>query len=190
MVGDGRLRAGRHPRRALLPHRRVGAVAAFRRRSPRHGGALRRGDRALMQRPPRPGSATAAALFATAAIAALALALTFGLEGGWLSVGLALMVPGVAWVSTLRPLPALRWLAAVLVAVVMVRIAWEPRIVADLAPRRSSTGCSTAMAFPRPRSGSPGFCSVAAPTTSLRALPTRRRSSSPCSSSWSRSGTS
>jgi uncharacterized membrane protein len=85
----------------------------------------------LFRRPPRPGSATAAALFATAAIASLALALTFGLEGGWLSVGLALMVPGIAWIATVRPLPALRWLVATLVVVVMARIAWEPRIVAD-----------------------------------------------------------
>lgn len=85
----------------------------------------------VLSRPPRPGSATAAALFATGAVALLALALTFGLEGGWLSVGLALMVPGIAWVATLRPLPALRWLAAGLVVVVMARIAWEPRIAAD-----------------------------------------------------------
>jgi len=41
-------------------------------------------------------------------------------------------VPGIAWVATLRRLTALRWLAAVLVAVVMGRVAWEPRIVADL----------------------------------------------------------
>jgi uncharacterized membrane protein len=39
------------------------------------------------------------------------------------------MVPGVAWVSLQRPLPALRILAGVLVALVLVRIAWEPRIV-------------------------------------------------------------
>ncbi len=86
----------------------------------------------LMQRTPRPGSAAASALFATASIAALALALTFGLEQGWLSVGLALMVPGIAWVATQRVLLALRWLAAALAVVVMARVAWEPRIIADL----------------------------------------------------------
>ena len=81
------------------------------------------------KREPRPGLAAAAAIFATGAIAALALALTFALEKGWLTVALALMVPGIAWVSEQRPLPALRWLAAVIVALVMARIGWEPRIV-------------------------------------------------------------
>jgi uncharacterized membrane protein len=51
------------------------------------------------------------------------------LEKGWLTVGLALMVPGIAWVSERRPLPALRALAAITVALVLARIAWEPRIV-------------------------------------------------------------
>ncbi|MEJ0075640.1 MAG: DUF2339 domain-containing protein [Alphaproteobacteria bacterium] len=83
------------------------------------------------KREPHPGSASAAAIFATGSIAALALALTFALEKGWLTVALALMVPGTAWVSEKRPLPWLRWLCGILVALVMARIAWEPRIVAD-----------------------------------------------------------
>jgi uncharacterized membrane protein len=83
----------------------------------------------LSQRPPRPGSAAAAAIFATGAIAALALAFTFALEKGWLTVALALMVPGVAWVADKRPLPALRILVGVLVAGVLARIAWNPLIV-------------------------------------------------------------
>jgi uncharacterized membrane protein len=83
----------------------------------------------LDQRPPRPGLAAAGALFATGAVASLALALTMALEKGWLTVALALMVPGIAWVSDKRPLPALRVLAAVIGAVVVARIAWEPRIV-------------------------------------------------------------
>ena len=44
-------------------------------------------------------------MFATGALAALALALTFALEKGWLTVGLALMAPGAAWVAEKRPLP-------------------------------------------------------------------------------------
>jgi uncharacterized membrane protein len=83
----------------------------------------------LGKRAPRPGLAAAQALFATGAIAALALALTMALEKGWLTVALALMVPGIAWVSLTRPLPALRVLAATIVVLVLVRIAWEPRIV-------------------------------------------------------------
>jgi uncharacterized membrane protein len=87
----------------------------------------------LVQREPRPGLAAAAAIFATATLAALALALTFALDKGWLTIGLALMAPAAAWVSEKRPLPALRWVAAVMVAVTVARIGYEPRIVgADL----------------------------------------------------------
>src|SRR5262249_38357693 len=52
----------------------------------------------LDKRAPRPGLAAAGALFATGAVAALALALTMALAKGWLTIGLALMVPGIAWV--------------------------------------------------------------------------------------------
>jgi uncharacterized membrane protein len=83
----------------------------------------------LGRREPRPGIAAAGALFASGATAALALALTMTLEKGWLTVGLALVVPGIAWVSIKRPLPALRVLAAVMGVLVVARIAWEPRIV-------------------------------------------------------------
>jgi len=83
----------------------------------------------LDQRAPRPGLAAAGALFATGAVAALALALTMALEKGWLTVALGLMVPGIAWVSDKRPLPALRVLAAAVGLLVLARIAWEPRIV-------------------------------------------------------------
>ena len=51
------------------------------------------------------------------------------LEKGWLTIALALMVPGVAFVADKRPLPALRILVALLVAVVLARVAWDPRIV-------------------------------------------------------------
>lgn len=84
---------------------------------------------ALGKREPRPGLAAAEAIFATGAVAALALALTMMLEKGWLTVGLALMVPGIAYVQDKRPLPALRWLAAAILMLVLARIAWEPRIV-------------------------------------------------------------
>ncbi len=84
---------------------------------------------ALSKREPRPGQAAAEAIFATGAVAALALAFTMALEKGWLTIALALMVPGIAWISLQRPLPALRVLAAVLIAVVMARIALQPGIV-------------------------------------------------------------
>ena len=83
----------------------------------------------LNKRPPKPGQASAAAIFAVGAVAALALALTLAMEKGWLTVALALMVPGIAWIERQRPLPALRWTAAVVIVLVAARVAWEPRIV-------------------------------------------------------------
>ena len=83
----------------------------------------------LSKRPPRPGLAGSAAVFATGAVAALALALTFALDKGWLTVGLALMVPGIAWIAEQRPLPALRNLAAAVTGLVLLRVGYEPRIV-------------------------------------------------------------
>jgi uncharacterized membrane protein len=83
----------------------------------------------LGKRPARPGLAASAAIFATGAIAALALALTFALEKGWLTVALGLMVPGIAWVALQRPLPALRVVAAAGAALVVVRVGWNPRVV-------------------------------------------------------------
>ena len=86
---------------------------------------------ALARRVPRPGSAAAGAIFATGAVAALALALTMALDKGWLTIALALMVPGIALIAERRPLPALRVLAAVMTVLVLLRIAHEPRIVGD-----------------------------------------------------------
>ena len=86
----------------------------------------------LGKRAPRPGSAGSGAILATGCVAALSLALTMALEKGWLTIGLALMVPGVAWISLQRPLPALRLLAAILVGLVLARVAWEPRIVGSI----------------------------------------------------------
>ena len=83
----------------------------------------------LSKREDRPGLPAAIALFATGALAALALALTFALEKGWLTIALALMSLGTAWISMQRPIPFLRSLAAILAAIVVLRIGYEPRIV-------------------------------------------------------------
>jgi len=84
---------------------------------------------AVSRRPPRPGSAAAGAIFATGAVAALALAVTMALDKGWLTIALALMVPGIAVIADWRPLPALRYLAGVVTLLVLLRVAREPRIV-------------------------------------------------------------
>jgi uncharacterized membrane protein len=87
----------------------------------------------LAKREARPGLMAASAIFASGTLGALALALTFALEKGWLTIALALTVPGIAWIAEQRPLPWLRWLAAIMVAVVVARVGYEPRIVgADL----------------------------------------------------------
>jgi uncharacterized membrane protein len=86
---------------------------------------------ALARRDARPGLPTSTALFATGALGALALALTFALEKGWLTIALALMSMGTAWMSMQRPIPFLRWLAAILAGIVVLRIGYEPRIVGD-----------------------------------------------------------
>ena len=80
---------------------------------------------------PAPDSSTSTALFATGTLAALALALTFALEKGWLTIALALMSLGTAWISVQRPVPFLRSLAAILAGIVVARIGYEPRIVGN-----------------------------------------------------------
>jgi len=85
----------------------------------------------LAKRDNRPGLPISIALFATGALGALALALTFALEKGWLTIALALMSMGTAWISMQRPIPFLRSLAAILAGIVVLRIGYEPRIVGD-----------------------------------------------------------
>jgi uncharacterized membrane protein len=67
----------------------------------------------------------------TGTLAALALALTFALEKGWLTIALALTSLGTAWISERRPIPFLRTLAALLAGIVAARIGYDPRIVGD-----------------------------------------------------------
>ena len=86
---------------------------------------------ALSRRDSRPGLPISIALFATGSLGALALALTFALEKGWLTIALALMSMGTAWISMQRPIPFLRSLAAILAGIVVMRIGYEPRIVGE-----------------------------------------------------------
>ena len=85
----------------------------------------------LCKRDNRPGLQISIALFATGTLGALALALTFALDKGLLSIAFALMSLGTAWISMQRPIPFLRSLAAILAAVVVMRTAYEPRIAGD-----------------------------------------------------------
>lgn len=94
-------------------------------------GAFAMATERLVKRAQRPGQAISIALFATGTLSALALALTFALEKGWLTIALALMSLATAWISMKRPIPFLRWLAAILAAIVTLRIGYDPRIAGD-----------------------------------------------------------
>jgi uncharacterized membrane protein len=85
----------------------------------------------LARRESRPGLMVSTALFATGTLGGLALALTFALEKGWLTIALALMSTGTVWISVQRPIPFLRSLAAILAGIVVLRITYEPRIAGD-----------------------------------------------------------
>lgn len=76
----------------------------------------------------RPGLASASAIYAIGALAALAFALTLLLERAWLTLALAMLVAGIAWVYTRRPLPHLRWVAALAGLGVLARVLWDPAI--------------------------------------------------------------
>jgi len=69
------------------------------------------------------------AIFAAAAVSALALALAMVLEKGWLTVALAAMAPGLALIEQRRPVPVLRWLVAALAGLVALRLLTEPSIL-------------------------------------------------------------
>jgi uncharacterized membrane protein len=94
-------------------------------------GAFAAATELLTKRDARPGQAIATAIFATGTLAALALAFTFALEKGWLTIALALMSLGTAWISMKRPIPFLRSLAAILAGIVVLRIGHEPRIAGN-----------------------------------------------------------
>jgi uncharacterized membrane protein len=86
---------------------------------------------ALARRDIRPGVTVSTALFATGTLSALALALTFALEKGWLTIALALVSMGTSWISLQRPIPFLRTLSALLAGIVVLRIGYEPNIAGD-----------------------------------------------------------
>jgi uncharacterized membrane protein len=66
---------------------------------------------------------------ASAALAALALGLTFALDKGMLTVAFALTALGTAWVSQRIDIPALRYAVAAIGLIVLGRLIWNPTIV-------------------------------------------------------------
>ncbi|MEQ1648143.1 MAG: DUF2339 domain-containing protein [Hyphomicrobiaceae bacterium] len=75
------------------------------------------------------GSEEATALFATAAIAAFALALTFGLSRGYLTIALALTATGVAALAHFSGIARVRGIVSVIGIVVLTRLVLNPSIM-------------------------------------------------------------
>ncbi len=73
-----------------------------------------------------------AGIYATAAVAALALACTIVLDKGWLTIALATMTPALAVIARKRNMAVLGYLAGAIALLVAARLFYEPRIVGDL----------------------------------------------------------
>jgi uncharacterized membrane protein len=71
----------------------------------------------------------ALAAYAVGTIGALAQAATFALEEAWLSVALAVLPVGIAWVDLRLRVPGLRAVALLFAATVLVRLALNPYIL-------------------------------------------------------------
>ncbi|KAB7739918.1 DUF2339 domain-containing protein [Parvibaculum sedimenti] len=76
-----------------------------------------------------PGYETATASYATATVGFLAAAFAIILRNEWLTVALALLVPGLAWVQSYLPLRMLGRLAVILTGVVIVRLIFNPALL-------------------------------------------------------------
>ena len=72
---------------------------------------------------------------ASGAIAALAIGLTLALDGGTLTIALALAALGAAFVAVRLEIAALRWCVAGLGIVLALRFLWEPGISPDISLR-------------------------------------------------------
>ncbi len=66
---------------------------------------------------------------ASAAVAALALGLTFALERGMLTVAFALAALGTAWVADRMGIRALRYVVGAIALLVLARFIWDPTLV-------------------------------------------------------------
>lgn len=76
-----------------------------------------------------PGMEEALAAYAVGVLAALALAFTIALESAWLTVALALLLPGIAWVDRRLHVARLRDVALIVAAIVLVRLALNPYLL-------------------------------------------------------------
>ena len=104
----------------------------------------REGDRS-----PSPALALGLGAFASAAVASLCLGLVFALAGGSLAPALAGAALATGLIARRLDIPALRWCAAGLAAVVAARLAWDPALTdAGLSRRPILNGLITAYGLP------------------------------------------
>jgi uncharacterized membrane protein len=86
--------------------------------------------------PGRKGTDAGIAAYAVATVAALAAGVTILSERGVLTLALVLIVPAIAAIERARPVKALRPIALVLAAIVVLRFMFDPRVVgADVGTR-------------------------------------------------------
>ena len=117
--------------------------------------------------------------FSAGAVAALSSGLVFALDGGALTVSLALAALASAFVADRLSLPVLRWCVAALGLVIAGRLAYEPRIVgAALSPTPIFNWLLFGYGVPAAAFAYAGGSCAGRPTTCRRAPPTR----SPCCS--------
>ena len=134
----------------------------------------------LTRRDNRPGLPISTALFATGTLGALALALTFALEKGWLTIALSLMSMGTAWISMQRPIPCAHLPPSSPGSWCCASATSRASSAMRSGPPWCSTGCCGATAFRRCRSGWQAS-SCAAAATMRRCAPWKRpRCCSPC----------
>lgn len=69
-------------------------------------------------------------IYAVATVAALAAILAFTLRDAWLTVGLALVIPALAWIGGRLDLPEFRFVALVFATALLVRLVFNPAILA------------------------------------------------------------
>lgn len=69
-------------------------------------------------------------IYAVATVAALAAVLAFTLRDAWLTVGLALVIPALAWIGGRLELPEFRFVALVFATALAVRLVFNPALLA------------------------------------------------------------
>ena len=114
----------------------------------------------------------ALAAYAVGVLGGTILAATFALSAAWLTVAIALHLPAIGWVEGRMNLKVLRWVAAVLAGIVLVRLALNPYVL-----DYPHGGADLQLAALRLRRAGGGLCRRDAPVRQ----PRRRSAGAACS---------